>query len=217
MQRDPFLPQGEQVLGRCHPHPVSTLARGLPGLVSLIIGVGIAGVGLRLRQDGEALTGWEVPVAQLAGPLIEHTTLLGLIFIGLGCAIGGLAWLGWRTTEYLVTGPADPLLPGGHLIRVAGLLRMSWRSIPLQQVNDLGVDLPIWSRVPGLQRLFDWGTLHVIEGNDRDVQMLPYVPHAAAFYQLCQQRRVYGAASRAGLGQVPAAPGTPPTWFGNPQ
>jgi hypothetical protein len=95
---------------------------------------------------------------------------------------------------------------------------MSWRAIPLQQVNDLGVDLPIWGRLPGLQRLFDWGTLQVIEGNDRDVQTLPYVPRIATFYQLCQQRRVLSTVPQVDRARPPAGTGAPPTnWFGNPQ
>ncbi len=214
MERDPFVPQGEQVLGRCHPHRVSLMRPLGQGGVSLGVGLSLIGIGLHLRQDGAALIGWEVPVAQLLGPLLDQTTLLGLAFLALGLGIWGVAWLSWRATEYLVTGPVDPLLPGGHLIRVWGLLRLRWRTIPLRQVNDLGVDLPGWSRLPGLRRWLDWGTIQVIEGNDRDVQTLPDVPQAAVFYQLCQQRRLSGG----GIGthsDVAGATPEPTTWFGN--
>ncbi len=214
---DAFVPQGEQVLGRRHPHAISLLRPLLQGLASISVGLGVGWLGVRLRQDATALTGWEIPVAQLGGPLLDHTVLLALGFIGLGCGIWVLAWLGWRVTEYLVTGPADPQQPGGHLIRVWGLVRVSWRTIPLRQVNDIGVDLPLWTRLPGLRHLLNWGTIRVILGNDRDVQTLPYVPQAAAFYQLCQQRRW------AGGGTTPPAPGSgaapPPasSWFSTSQ
>ena len=216
MQIDPFVPQDDAVLGRCHPHPVSLLRPLVQGLGSIAVGIGITEVGLRLREDGAALRGWEVPVAQLLGPLINQTALVGLAFVVLGLGMWGLAWLGWRATEYLVTGPPEPTRPGGHLIRVEGLLRLRWRTIPLRQVNDLGVDLPGWSRLPGLRRLGDWGTIQVIEGNDRDIQTLPYVPHAAAFYPRCQQRRLLGAGMMAGPSGGPA-PAAPPSWFSNSQ
>jgi hypothetical protein len=217
MAIDPFVPQGEQVLGRCHPHPISLFRPLVQGLVSLGVGLGIGWLGGRLHQDAADLTGWEIPVAQLGAPLLDHTVLLALGFSGLALAIWGLAWLGWRVTEYLVTGPADPQQRGGNLIRVWGLIRVSWRTIPLRQVNDIGVDLPIWARLPGLRQLLDWGTIRVIMGNDRDVQTLPYVPQAAAFYQLCQQRRWAGGSPPSAGAGPETLPVAARSWFGNPR
>ena len=115
MAIDPFVPQGEQVLGRAHPHPISLLRLLVQGLGSLGVGFGIGWLGGRLHQDAADLTGWEIPVAQLGAPLLDHTVLLALGFSGLGLAIWGLAWLGWRATEEGGHRPRRPATAGGPI------------------------------------------------------------------------------------------------------
>lgn len=185
MYSERLIGPNEQIVLATNPHAMMVAGTILRSAIGFVLALAIAFTLPRVIPPLPpntpdlvyAILGWlPTALAALAAFWLVATTIA--------------SYLTWRSREYVVTDQ--------RLLRTDGILNKRSVSVPLERINNLLVAQSIFGR------MWNYGTLTALAGNDYAADVFHYVPGVLDF-----QRAVLSVRETRQRGDAPSAPTQP--------